>query len=334
MTPITATFQQLTTIAGNTFTESLRQPVYVVVMLIATLVLIFIPTMAGYTMDDDNQFMLEMSLSTLFFFGMLLAAVTSTGVLSEEIESKTVLTVVSKPVSKPAFVVGKFLGVALAITLAFWVLSLVMLLTTRHQVMQTARDPFDQPVLGFGFLSLFLSIAIAALGNYFYQWSFTATLTRGLVVTLPIAWLLVLVIDKEWHFQSITTEFAEHGSLLGGQLLVGLLLLYQSVIILTAVAIAASTRLGQIMTIVISAGVFFLGVGNNAIFGRFADESTFASFMFHVMPNLQFFWPADALLQHNNFTAGYILMASLYCVLWVGIALAAAIGLFQTRDVG
>lgn len=331
---MTAIFQQIATIARNTFTESMRQPVYIVVMLIATLFLVFIPTMAAYTMDDDNQFMLEMSLSTLFLGGVLLAAFTSTGVLSEEVETKTVLTVVSKPVSKPAFVLGKFLGVALAITLAFWILCVIMILSARHQVMQTARDPFDQPVLAFGFLALFISIAIAAIGNYFYQWTFTATLTWSLMVTITLALLLVLVIDKEWHFQSITTEFAHDGALRHGQLLIGLLLLYESVLILTAVAIACSTRLGQIMTIVVSAGVFLLGIVNNAVFGRFASESTFAAVMFRITPNLQFFWPGDALLQGNDFTAPYVLMASVYSVIWIGVALALAIALFQTRDVG
>ncbi len=326
--------QQLTTIARNTFTESLRQPVYVVVMLVATLVLVFIPTMAAYTMDDDNQFMLEMSLSTLFLGGVLLAAFTATGVLSEEVESKTVLTVISKPVAKPAFVVGKFLGVAAAITLAYWILCVITLLTVRHQVMQTASHQFDQPVLTFGFLAVLLAVSIAALGNYFYHWAFTSTLTWSLLVWLSVAWVLVLLIDKEWHFQPLTAEFGEEGSLLGGQLMIGLLLIYQSVLILTAVAIACSTRLGQIMTIVVSAGVFLLGVVNNALFGRYADESAFAAFMFRITPNLQFLWPGDALLQGNDFTAGYVLMVSVYSVLWAGVALALAVALFQTREVG
>ena len=326
--------QQLFTIARNTFTEAIRQHIYVVVMLVVILVLVFIPSIAAYTMDDDNQFMLEMSLSTLFFGGVLLAAFTSTGVLAEEVETRTVLTVVSKPVARPVFVIGKFLGVAAAITPAYWIFSLVMLLAVRHQVLQTASQHFDQPVLTFGFLALILALMIATLGNYFYHWPFTSTLTYALSGALTIAYLLVLVINKQWQFQPITAEFAKDGSLHHGQLLIALLLLYESVIILTAVAITCSTRLGQIMTLVVSTGVFFLGVLNNSIFGRFADKSVIADWLFRISPNLQFLWPADALLQKNDFTTAYVLMVSGYSLLWIAAALALAIALFQTREVG
>jgi len=180
-------FQQVLTIGRNTYTESIRQPVFVVLIMASSLLLLLSPSLAAYTLDDDNKMMIDMGLSTLFLTGLLLAAFTATGVLSAEVENKTVLTVVSKPVSRPLFVLGKFVGVAGAIAVAYWTLSSVFLLLVRHRVMQTASDPFDGPVIVFGLLAGLTALLVATLGNYFYQWVFTSSFVTSAVALMSFA---------------------------------------------------------------------------------------------------------------------------------------------------
>ena len=108
-------FQQLLTLSRNTFIESIRQPIYVVLIFVGSIGLWLNTHLAAYTFGNDNKMMIDLGLSTLFLIGLALAAFSATGVLSAEIENRTVLTVVSKPVGRPLFVVGKYLGVAAAI---------------------------------------------------------------------------------------------------------------------------------------------------------------------------------------------------------------------------
>ncbi|NQW49042.1 MAG: ABC transporter permease, partial [Planctomycetes bacterium] len=88
----------LFTIARNAFLESIRQPVQAVLICAALLALVLNLNVAGYTLEDDNKLLIDLGLSTLFLSGILMAAFTATSVLSREIENKTLLTVVSKPV--------------------------------------------------------------------------------------------------------------------------------------------------------------------------------------------------------------------------------------------
>ena len=319
--------QQLITIARNTFIESIRQPVFVVLILLATLALILNPALAGYTFDDDNKLMIDMGLSTLFLTGLLLAAFTATGVLSTEIENRTALTVVSKPVARPVFVLGKYVGVVTAIGMAYWVLTMVFLLTVRHRVMQTASDPFDEPVLTFGCLAGLLALVGSTLANYFYRWVFTSTFAGSLTVLLTIAWGLVLMIGKGWQFQSPLVD-------LSPQLILVLLLVFEGVLVLTAVAIAASTRLGQVMTLVVSAVVFLIGLISNAVFGQLADESLLARVLYRLTLNLQLLWQADALTQGHDISGVYFTASAGYTVLYIAAILSLAIALFQKREVG
>ena len=269
-------FDQLLTITRNTFVESIRQPIFVLLLLVGAFALVLGTSLAAYTLSDDNRMLVDMGLSTLLLMGVLLAAFTATGVISKELDNKTVLTVVSKPVSRPVFVIGKYLGVAGAIALGFWVLTLVFLLTERHQVMQTARDPFDWPAILFGLLAVFIALGVSTLGNYLYRWPFTSTFVIGVSLGITLAYGLVLVVGKGFVFQSPATDFEP-------QLLLAILLVFEAVLILTAVAVAASTRVGQIMTLVLCLGTMFLCMNTGFNFGRFAESNPIAAVLYYLL---------------------------------------------------
>ena len=56
--------------------------------------------------------------------------------------------------------------------------------------------------------------------------------------------------------------------------------------------------------------------------------------LYVLIPNLQYFWPADALTQGSPMTLGYLASVTLYAACLVGAAMSVAVMLFQTRDVG
>lgn len=320
-------FSQVFTIARNTFIESIRQPVFVVLFIVATLALTLNVSLAAYTLKNDDKLLVDLGLSSLFITGLFLAAFTATGVLSREIENKTVLTVISKPMSRPLFVIGKFVGVACAIAVAYWTLSMVFLMTVRHQVMQTAGHTLDGPVIVFGVGAIGLALFGSTLANYLYHRVFPSTFVISAAVLSTIGYGLVLVIGKEWNFQSPAVDF-------NGQLMIGLSLVFEALLILTAIAIAASTRTGQLMTLMICTGVFLFGLISDYVLGKWADTSMIGEVLYRITPNLQLLWPADALTQEFPIRGHYIGYVSAYCAMYVGAILAIAIGLFQTREVG
>jgi ABC-2 type transport system permease protein len=345
--------QQLLAIARNTFTESIRQPIFVVLVLIGLLAMAINPMLASYTMDNDNHLLADMGLSTLALIGLLLAAFTATGVITSELENRTVLTVVSKPVTRPLFVLGKFLGVLAALCVAYWILALAFLMTVRHGVMQTARDPFDIPVLAFGFGALGAALGLAALGNYLYRWVFTSSFIALLLVLSTLAYLLVLVVSPEGGFQPIYAEFLPDDDpysrkLALPQVMLAIVLVFQSVVILTAAAIAASTRLKQVMTLVVCVGLFIAGLMNNSILGQWAREHSletmqgigrmFVAVVTHglhkLLPDLQLLWVADALKQQHAIPLDFVVTVTGYSLLYAAALLLLAVGLFQHREVG
>lgn len=265
---------QLLSIARNTFVESIRQPVFFILVLASGLMQIANLLLSAYSMGyteetevyGDDKLLLDMGLATVMVCGTLLAAFVSTSVLSREIENKTALTVISKPVGRPLFIAGKYLGVSGAILSAMSVMLVFFLMVIRHEVMSTARDSVDQPVLLFGMLSVMLPIALAIWGNYFYNWVFTSAAVYMMIPATILAYVAVLGIDKEWHFQSLATDFKPQIMLASGCVVL-------CVMVLSAIAIAASTRLGQVMTIVVCAGALVLGLLSNHLLGGIAIQN-------------------------------------------------------------
>ena len=365
-------FRQALAISGNTFTEAIRQPVFSVLLLIGALGLVLNVFLAAYSMEPgtgDNKILIDLGLSTVLLIGLLLAAFTATGVIAEEIEAKTVLTVVSKPVPRPLFVVAKFLGVVAAIGVAHLTLSCVFALSLRHRVMQNASDHLDQPVILFGVGGALLALLLAAAGNYLYRRTFTSTFVGLLCLTQLVAVLAVSVLTPDFQPQSPMTEIVADDFQIG-QVLLGLFLLFEAVIVLTALCVMLSTRLGQVPTLLISLGVFFAGLVAGALSG-WVDQRlslppgvgvfeslvavwtadigtglkpvyTAAKLVYLALPNLQFFWPADAISQGNSmirdlagrFTLAPILSVTTYAALYTAALLSVAVVLFQRREVG
>ncbi|MDY6913615.1 MAG: hypothetical protein SVT52_04070 [Planctomycetota bacterium] len=317
-------------ICRNTFVQTIRQPIFGILVLLTFGVLVLDVPLTGWTMGTDyhesDQKMLEnLGLSTLLIAGLLVAAFSASAVLSREIEDRTALTVISKPVSRATFVAGKFAGVAGAVAVAFYLCGLVFLMTVRHKVMPSASDVYDWPVIVFGCSALALAILTAMAGNYLFGWTFTSATVWLALVLLSAAMGLVAFIGKGW-------QIVPFGQDIRPQLLVGAALTFMAVLIFVAVAVAASTRLGQVATLLVCVGVFFVGSIHPFLFGRWAAEVPAAGILGWVVPNLRYFDPQDPLTSEEAITLKYALLAAGYCLCYVAGVLAVGMGLFQRRE--
>lgn len=326
-------FTRILAVARTTFTEAVRQPIYAVVIFLTWLMLILNVNLSAFSLDDDNKLLLDLGMSSLLLSGLLLSAFCASGAVSAEIEDRTVLTIVSKPVSRTAFLLGKFLGLNAALFMAFYLCSLVFLFTVRHRVMQSTADTFDLPVIVFGLSAALTALLVAGLGNFLYRWHFSSVFMRLAVPLFTLAMVLVGFITKHWEFQSFGADFAIRNAPGLLRIVTGLGLIYIAVLMISGVALAASTRLGQVMTLIVCTGFFLLGLISNYLFGRFADHSVLADIFYRSVGNLQPFWITDAITQAQEITFGYAAMTVAYGLLYTAGLLALAIALFQTREV-
>jgi len=322
-------------ICNNTFTQTIRQPVYCILVAVTFVLLVMSLPLAGWTMGESgadfqetDQKMLEnLGISTLMMSGLLLAAFTASSALSREIEDKTALTVISKPVARATFVLGKFAGVAIAVMLAYYLSTLVFLMTIRHRVVSAAYNPYDFPVIVIGFTAFGVAVLIALLGNFFFGWPFTSAAVWSSLLSLTLGMGLICVIGKGW-------KIVPFGQDLRPELIVGIFLAFLGVLLFVATAVAASTRLGQVTTLLVCVGVFLLGSYHPFLFQEKGRDVLILRLLGWFSPNLTYFYSMDTLSSRTGgtFPPQLVGLATAYCLLYVAALLAIGVALFQSRS--
>jgi ABC-2 type transport system permease protein len=310
--------RQLPTIARNAFMELIRQPVFLVLFTISATVCFMLASVPyfgfGYNDRPNEEYDLKLvengALSVMLLSGLFAAVICASSSLAEEIRTGTALAVLSKPVSRVHFIVGKYLGLALALAVVTYANLVGVLLASRG-----AFDAYGRPdEFGTWIFIVFIGLALVLAGflNYFLNKQFVPWAVFLTLAFMTAAFLVICSTDKDvagtwwnpeaqthanfsqiWVWETETKGFNYHTgeimpvtetnpkgvfaqgvdwSLLQASLLV-LFMLW----VLAAVALMCSTRLGMMPTLIICLGVFLLGLMSDYFFGRPAQGGAFIS---------------------------------------------------------
>jgi ABC-type transport system involved in multi-copper enzyme maturation permease subunit len=112
-------------IALSTAKEAVRQPAFWVLTVLAALWLLISIFLPYFTFNEDIKMYKDTGLATVSLMALILALLTSSSTVAEEIEGKTAVTVLSKPINRRQFILGKYLGIELAVLLLFLILGAV-----------------------------------------------------------------------------------------------------------------------------------------------------------------------------------------------------------------
>ena len=120
--------------------EAIRQPVFVMMLLLAILVLVVNTIVPFFTFGDDVKMLKDVGLVTILSCGLLLAIWTASTSIAEEIEDKTAMTLLSKPINRRQFIVGKYLGILQSVIFLLVPVSLCFLYLIYYKVGYDARE--------------------------------------------------------------------------------------------------------------------------------------------------------------------------------------------------
>lgn len=142
-------FTRAGTIARATFKEAVRQPIFVLLALLGTFVILINHWIPFFSMGDDTKIFVDCGLYTILVSGILLAVWTASQSVAEEIEGKTAMTLLSKPIHRWQFVVGKYLGIVQSLLL------LTLVMGTCFFFITYSKYGYDQRESGKGNVDLF-----------------------------------------------------------------------------------------------------------------------------------------------------------------------------------
>ena len=114
-------------ITANTLTELARLKVFYVLLIFAVLLIGSSVFMARLTFQQEFQILKDVSLGAISIFTSLLAIIATARLIPQDIEDRTVYTILAKPVPRFEYIAGKLTGVLLLLAISTLVMSAMFL---------------------------------------------------------------------------------------------------------------------------------------------------------------------------------------------------------------
>lgn len=120
-------------IAKATFKECMQKKVMWILFGVA-LVIIGLSFVFSFFAPSEKLVLLKsMGLGVIYLFGVVIALIVTAGLIPTEIERRTIHTILSKPVERWQFVVGKFLGISLVLFMNMMLMGVALLIVVMSQ---------------------------------------------------------------------------------------------------------------------------------------------------------------------------------------------------------
>jgi ABC-type transport system involved in multi-copper enzyme maturation permease subunit len=317
--------RQFVTITINTFLELVRQPIFLLLTTVSSCFIIFLATPYYFAFGDEPKLVKNSVLAVMLLSGLLGAVLSASAALAREIRVGTALAVLSKPVGRAQFLLAKYAGILLALTLMTYVNLVAALVASRMTF--DAYSSTDLAALGIFSAGVLTAYLIGGFCNFFLRRPFVSNAFFALIIMSTVAAFVIFTFTKQ-------NQSVNQPGTVDWQMITPAILILFALWILAALALACSTRLDVIPTLAICSALFLLGLMSDYLFGRRAEAgSWWASVLYTLTPNWQLFWLADALESgKSTFHWGYVGKALAYVFGYVGAALAIAIALFEERE--
>ncbi len=157
---------RVSAITMNVFREVIRDRVLYLIgfygLLLAGAVRI-LPEISG---SLENKVLLDLGLAAMTFLGLIIAIFVGTGLVSKEIEKRTVFVLIAKPISRAEFILGKHLGLSAVLAVLLGSMTLIYLGVLGLSRIQYPLGSILISIL-YTFLELSLIAAVAILFSVF-----------------------------------------------------------------------------------------------------------------------------------------------------------------------
>lgn len=325
--------KKLLTVSVATALEGLQQPVCFLLALTSIELTVLQPLVQINTFGEGGRLTRDSGLAFMLVFGILIAAFTSGSTLAREMGRGTVATALAKPISRPVFLLGKFLGAFLVIVVFCWCSTFAVLFAERcsEHYMETKAQIGSIRDTTCGILAVLapvLALTKAAFVNWHWRFRFGLWFFVFLTVIQPLLFLCLGLFRRDGVFSGLRHyDLAMDFRIVSAAILVVLLLA-----VFAALATALSTRLQTGAAVAVAVAVLFVGFLADSQFG--GSSRLVSKGLYSIVPDVQHFWVVDRLADGGRIPKRYVMQAASYAATYIGFVLFLGAISFKHRDLG
>ena len=184
-------FPKLSAVAVATAREAMCQPLYYLLVASCAVFLIAMIYTPFFTFGDDVRQYKDSGLTAIMVFSIFFAVWTASVSVADEIEGRTALTVLSKPIGRREFILGKYLGIVAPVAVNFIVIGTFFLICTSYKVVYDARESAN-PDITWQHCYEEMAKTAPGLALYFMEVAVLAAISVAIATRLPLLPNLVI----------------------------------------------------------------------------------------------------------------------------------------------
>lgn len=119
--------------ATNVFREVIRDRILYIIGFYALLMVVVMQLLPQIAASTEDKIFLDFGLAAMNVLGLIVAVFVGTGLVSKEIEKRTVLSLIAKPISRAEFIIAKHLGLSSVLALLVAVMTVIYLALLQFQ---------------------------------------------------------------------------------------------------------------------------------------------------------------------------------------------------------
>jgi hypothetical protein len=300
--------RQFLTLAGLTAVEAIRQPICILLTAACVILMGLMPLLLLHTFGEDGRLVRDSALAFHFVFGLFIVGYAACSSLAREMRSGTASAVLSKPVGREVFFLSKFAGIA-AVICAFSMCATISTLLSERIAEKFLEDRMvwvtDIQTGRMLIAAPFVAFLIAGIINYATRRPFESTAFGLLIVSLLAVFFIAGFFDTFGHV-------APFDSRAQWRIVPASLLITMALIVLSAIALGLSVKLGTVPTLTLLFLVLIAGLVSDYALGRLSATSNTALVLYRLIPNLQNFWVPEALANGGRIPLTYLVNAGIY----------------------
>ena len=197
-------------VAGNTITGILRGVVLNVLLVLAALSLLTSVTSGAFSPTEINKMLIDSGLAVITVLGAMITILTGFTMLPNEIEQHTLYPILSKPVRRWQFVLGKFLGAAGINAVTVGLLSILFIIAFMIKSPDHRFDPRLLAAIGMIYAMLLVLSAMIIFFSTFMSWIGTIISTMVIWFIGNYSQFLRDMSDKEVGFSNFVFKFVQY----------------------------------------------------------------------------------------------------------------------------
>lgn len=311
---------KIAVIALNTFKEAIRNKILYILLIFALVLMASSGIISDLSISSQDKVIKDLGITSISVFGLLIAIFVGIGLVYNEIDKKTLYTIVSKPIDRYQFILGKYFGLLLTIYVNILIMTLFFLSTLYFQHHTSSDAVFSHFSGGTGILQE----PVTSLSYYLFM----------------ISQFFVAI------FHAITTLLGLYHSELTVNIMHVVFMSCVEMAIITSFAVLFSASSSPTLSAILTLFVCMIGRLNNDIeryalkiqgdglsdFGQYF-KFYFAKVASTIMPNLELFNKRSEMIYETKIPFDLdAALAVLYGIVYTVFVLMIAISIFRKKN--